>query len=60
MKKAWERYQNYSEEEKENKATIWLWTLQKSIRKWKNEAGIVYRKKYYKMRNFNRENFISF
>ena len=31
-KKAHERYQNLSKEEKEKKATIWLLTLQKSLR----------------------------
>ena len=26
-------------EEKEKKVTIWFWTLQKSIRRWKKETG---------------------
>ena len=32
-KKAGERYQNLSKEDK--KATIWSWTLQKSLKRWK-------------------------
>ena len=35
QKKAPEWYQNLSKEEKEKKATIFLWTLQKSLRRWK-------------------------
>ena len=35
-KRNWcERYQNLPEEEKEKKATIWLWKLQKSLWIWK-------------------------
>ena len=34
-KKARERYQNLSKEEKGQKATIWWWTSQKSLRRWK-------------------------
>ena len=39
QKKARERHRNLSKEEKEKKATIWLWTLHKSLRRWKAKAG---------------------
>ena len=32
-KQSCERYQNLSKEEKEKKAAIWLWMLQKSLRR---------------------------
>ena len=37
-KKARKRYQNISKEEEEKKETIWLWTLQKTLRRWKTKA----------------------
>ena len=46
-KKAHERYQNFSNEEK--KVTLWSWAIQKSTRRWNSKSGWVY-KKYYKMR----------
>ena len=33
QKKARERYENLSKEEKEKEATIWSWMLQKSLRR---------------------------
>ena len=43
QKKACERYPNLSKEE-EKKANIWLWTIQKSTRRWKTKAGCVQKK----------------
>ena len=37
-KKACQRYQSLSKEEKEVKVTIGLWALQESLRKWKTKA----------------------
>ena len=36
QKKARERFQNLSKEEKQEKSTIWLWALQTYLRRWKN------------------------
>ena len=51
QKEARERYQNLSKEDKEKKATIWLWTLQKSLRRWEiiewEKALYSYYKKVY-------------
>ena len=41
QKKAPERYQNLSKEKKE---AIWLWTLQKSLKRWKTKACRVFKK----------------
>ena len=38
QRKACERYQSLSKEEKEKRAAIWLWTIQKSTRRWKTKA----------------------
>ena len=38
QKEARERYQNLSKEENGKKTAIWMWLLQKSLRKWKTEA----------------------
>ena len=35
--KARERYQNLSKKENEKKATIWSWTLQKTLTRWKTK-----------------------
>ena len=41
QKKSCERYQNLYKEEKEKKAPLWLWKLQKSLRMWKIKASWV-------------------
>ena len=51
QKEAFERYQSFCKKEKEKKATIWLWTLQKSLRRWKNKL-VGYGKKYYREKTF--------
>ena len=45
-----ERLQKKSlKQRKRERATIWLWTIQKSNTRWKKKL-LEYRKKYYKMR----------
>ena len=47
--KAREKDQILSKEEKEKKAIIWSWTLQKSLRRWRTKDWWLW-KKYYRMR----------
>ena len=51
--KARERYQNLSIEEKEKRAAIWLWTIQKSTSWWKTKVCWVYIMKLEKTPPYN-------
>ena len=44
QKKAGDRYQNLSQEEKENESAIRLWKLQKSLKRWKTKVCWVLKK----------------
>ena len=49
QKIAWEGYQNLSKEKNRKKATVWSWTLQKSLRNEQNKS-VEHRKKCCRMR----------